>query len=310
VTIEPAVISPELLPDIKTPGQTKRPHASDYWVLTKPDVNLLILVTVGAGFCLARPTGFQGFPWVRLFHTLFGTSLVASGSGVLNQVAERRFDSLMRRTARRPLASGRIAPLGALWFGIFLSAAGAIYLAFAVNLLAGLLALLTLTLYLGIYTPLKRKTSFCTLVGAIPGAIPPLIGWAAASGCLSAGAWILYATLFLWQFPHFMSIAWMYREDYARAGYLTLPRGRWRDRSMALQSLLPALALIPICSIPALLGQTGVCYAVLAPLLSLAFFCESARLPLSRSNAVARQLLHASILYLPAVFLLMVLDRK
>ena len=191
MTIEPAVISPELLPDIKTPGQTKRPHASDYWVLTKPDVNLLILVTVGAGFCLARPTGFQGFPWVRLFHTLFGTSLVASGSGVLNQVAERRFDSLMRRTARRPLASGRIAPLGALWFGIFLSAAGAIYLASAVNLLAGLLALLTSTLYLGIYTPLKRKTSFCTLVGAIPGAIPPLIGWAAASGCLSAGAWIL-----------------------------------------------------------------------------------------------------------------------
>lgn len=310
MAIEPATILPDLITQIQPRRQIRDGLLSDYWALTKPDVNLLIAVTVFAGFCLARPSGFSDFPFVRLFHTLLGTSLVASGCGVLNQFIERRFDTLMRRTARRPLAAGRITPFNALWFGILLSASGAIYLAFAVSWLASLLAMLTLTVYLAVYTPLKRKTALCTLIGAIPGAVPPLIGWAAASGRLSSGAWILYAMLFLWQFPHFMSIAWMYREDYDRAGYLILPRGRRRDRSMAWQSLLPALALIPLCWTSAALGQTGQVYAVSASLLSLAFLCGSARLVLRRSNAAARQLLHSSIIYLPAVFILMLLDKQ
>jgi protoheme IX farnesyltransferase len=189
---------------------------ADYWTLTKPEVNFLILITALAGFYLGSP----GSHWriLLLFNTLVGTMLVASGTGTLNQYIERRFDAQMRRTAGRPLPTGRIPPSLALWFGVVLSIAGGFYLALLVDLLASVLALLTLSTYLLLYTPLKRKTPLCTLVGAFPGAVPPLIGWAGASGSLSADAWLLYAILFLWQFPHFMAIAWMYRDDYARAG--------------------------------------------------------------------------------------------
>ena len=269
IVIEPVIDLPAVLPRSEPRRESKGYALSDYWALTKPDVNFLILVTVFAGFCLARPPGFRDFPLARLLNALVGTSLVASGCGVLNQFIERRFDTLMRRTARRPLAAGRIAPLNALWFGIILSAAGAVYLAVAVNLLASLLAVLTLAAYLGVYTPLKRETQLCTLIGALPGAVPPLIGWAAATGNLSEGAWVLYAIVFLWQFPHFMSIAWMYREDYDRAGYLILPHGRLRHRSMAWQSLLPAFVLIPLCWVPMLIGQAGLFYAVTASMLSV-----------------------------------------
>ena len=170
----------------------------------------------------------------------------------LNQYLERRFDAQMRRTSRRPLAAGRLNPSAVLWFGIALSVLGTVYLAAAVNLLASLLALGTLFSYLFFYTPLKRKSPLCTLVGAVPGAMPPLIGWAAASGQLNFGAWILYSVLFLWQFPHFMSIAWMYREDYARAGYLVLPHDeRARSRLVNWQTLLPLLLLLPVSLLPA-----------------------------------------------------------
>src|SRR6266446_154691 len=220
---------------------------ADSWALTKPEVNFLILITTFAGFCLARPVESYGFPFLLLLHTLVGVLLVASGAGALNQFVERRFDAQMRRTARRPLVSGRVEPVAVLWFGILLSCAGGVYLAVAVNALASLLAVLTLLIYLFLYTPLKRRTPLCTLVGAFPGAMPPLIGWAAASGRLSFEAWTLYAVLFLWQFPHFMAIAWMYREDYDRAGYLVLPdNGRARDRFVNLQTLLPLLALLPL----------------------------------------------------------------
>src|SRR5882724_2877527 len=196
---------------------------ADYWALTKPDVNLLILITTAAGFYLALPAHLVGFPILLVVHTLVGTLLVASGTATLNQYVERQFDAQMRRTKRRPLAAGRIDPSRALWFGVALSVSGAVYLAAAVNLLASLLAVLTLSSYLLLYTPLKRKTPLCTLAGAFPGAVPPLIGWAAASGSITSGnAWMIYALLFLWQFPHFMAIAWMYREDYDRAGYLIL----------------------------------------------------------------------------------------
>jgi len=283
---------------------------ADYWALTKPEVNLLIAITVVASFCLARPATLQGFPYALLIHTLLGTLLIAGGTGTLNQFIERQFDSKMRRTSRRPLVTGSISPAAALWFGILVSLGGAAYLALAVNTLSSLIAGLTLVSYLVAYTPLKRKTPMCTLIGALPGAAPPLIGWAAASGSLSVEAWILYSVLFLWQFPHFMAIAWMYREDYDRAGYQVLPPGQKRYLFVALQSFVPALLLVPISLIPAFLGEEGRIYFVGAALLGLTFLYCAARLAVIRSNVIARQLLLASIIYLPAVFLLMVLDRN
>src|ERR1017187_9277064 len=187
----------------------------DYLTLTKPEVNLLILMTTSAGYYL----GGQGaFRFAGLLHTLIGTLLVASGTATLNQYMERRYDGQMLRTAQRPLVSGSVSPREGLSFGLLLSAAGGVYLALTVNLLASVLALSTLASYLLVYTPLKRKTPLCTLLGAIPGAMPTLIGWAGAANGLSREAWFLFAVLFLWQFPHFLAIALMYREDYAHAG--------------------------------------------------------------------------------------------
>ena len=282
---------------------------ADYWALTKPDVNLLILITTAAGFCLARSIHLVGFPVLRLVHTLAGTLLVASGTATLNQYVERRFDAQMRRTKRRPLAAGRIEPARALWFGITLSISGAIYLAAAVNFLASLLAVLTLLSYLLIYTPLKRRTPLCVLVGAFPGAAPPLIGWAAASGTLSLEAWVLYGLVFLWQFPHFMAIAWMYREDYQRAGYLVLPHGERRNSLMGLQTVLPSFGLIVLSFAPMLMGKAGLFYTAGALFFSICFLHYGAQLAIRKTNTAARRLLLASIIYLPVVFVLMVLNR-
>ena len=283
---------------------------SDYWALTKPEINFLIAFTTAAGFWMGAPATLSHFPWASLFHTLLGTVLVSSGAAILNQLIESRFDSQMRRTARRPLASGRIQPFSALWFGTSLSVLGATYLALETTPLASLLSILTLLGYLFVYTPLKRKTPLCTLVGAVPGAAPPLIGWAAAGGHLTADAWLLFAIVFLWQFPHFMSIAWMYREDYARAGYLVLPASEFKDRFVAWQTLLPALGLLVVAIIPALGGQSGMVYFAGALVLGGVFFYYSARFALQRSIACARQLLFASILYLPVLFALLALDKK
>src|SRR5713101_4070093 len=195
----------------------------DLWTLTKPEVNFMIAMATFTGFCLGRADQTHPFPLSLALRTIIGTVFIASGAGTLNQYVERQFDAQMRRTARRPLAAGRLAPSAVLWFGIALSVVGSVYLAVAVNFLSSVLAIATLLSYLFFYTPLKRKTPLCTLVGAFPGAMHPLIGWAAASGKLTFEAWTLYAVLFLWQFPHFMAIAWMYREDYDRAGYLVLP---------------------------------------------------------------------------------------
>jgi protoheme IX farnesyltransferase len=282
----------------------------DYWALTKPEVNFLILVTTFAGFYLASQPGSDGFRILPAVPTLLGTLLVASGTGTLNQYLERVFDAQMRRTARRPLASGRIESSHALWFGISLSLAGAVYLAAAVNILASLLALVTLLTYLFLYTPLKRKTPLCTLIGAFPGAVPPLIGWVAARGRLDPEAWVLYAAVFLWQFPHFMAIAWMYREDYARAGYLVLPLDERRDCFVIWQSAGVSLFLIPMTLVPTIIGESGLVYSVGALLLGSIFFYYSARFASRRSNVTARHLLAASIIYLPAVFLLMMLNKN
>jgi heme o synthase len=282
---------------------------SDYWELTKPEVNFLIAMTTVAAFCLGSPKPFVHFPWMVLLHTLLGTVLVASGAGTLNQLIERRFDAQMRRTARRPIAAGRIEPVHALTFGTLLSFAGALYLALAVRPAASLLALLTLGAYLFLYTPLKRRTPLCTLVGAFPGAMPVLIGYVAATGKLESEAWQLYAILFLWQFPHFMAIAWMYREDYARAGYRVLPIGTEKTRFMGWQSVLPALALVSVAFAPMASRHANPVFVTGTLLLSLGFLYFAARLALIRSNQSARRLLLASILYLPLAFLLVVLAK-
>jgi len=273
---------------------------SNYWALTKPEVNFLILITTFVGFYLAS-AGDGRFSFVRLFNTLLGTLLVASGTGSLNQYLERHFDAQMRRTARRPAAAGRLAPSAVLAFGTALAITGGIYLATAVNLLTSALATLTLLTYLFVYTPLKRKTPLCVLVGAFPGAMPPLIGWAAASGRLNSEAGMLYAMLFLWQFPHFMAIAWMYREDYDRAGYLVLPKGNARVPFMILETLLPLLALVAI-SIMQFPTRHAAAFYCAAALLGTGFTYFAWQFVFERSRVAARRLLTASIVYLPLLY--------
>jgi protoheme IX farnesyltransferase len=276
---------------------------SDYWALTKPEVNFLILITTGIGFYLGCGSEARPLSFLALFNTLFGTLLVASGTGTLNQYVEREFDAQMRRTARRPAAAGRLKAGAVLTFGIVLAVAGSIYLAIADNLLASLLAILTLLTYLFVYTPLKRKTPLCVFVGAFPGAMPPLIGWAAASGRLNSDAWTLYAILFLWQFPHFMAIAWMYREDYDRAGYLILPRGNRRVPFVTLETLSPLLALVIVSVAQSPTQHAAICYCATA-LLGLGFLYFGSEFVLQRSRPSARRLLAASIVYLPLLFVL------
>jgi len=276
---------------------------SDYWALTKPEVNFLILITTGIGFYLGCGNEGRPFSLLELFNTLLGTLLVASGTGTLNQYIEREFDAQMRRTARRPAAAGRLKPQVVLVFGIALAAGGSFYLAVTVNGLASMLAVLALLTYLFLYTPLKRKTPLCVLVGAIPGAMPPLIGWAGASGRLSIEAWMLYAIVFLWQFPHFMAIAWMYREDYDRAGYLVLPKGAARVPFVTLETLLPLLSLVAISIVQSPTRHPAVFYCAEA-LLGLGFLYFWLEFVLQRSRAAARRLLAASIVYLPLLFVL------
>jgi protoheme IX farnesyltransferase len=273
---------------------------SDYWALTKPEVNFLIVIATFVGFYLASASS-GWFSFVALFNTLLGTLLVASGTGTLNQYLEREFDVQMRRTARRPAAAGRVKPISVLVFGIALAAVGSIYLAIATNLLASVFASLTLLTYLFVYTPLKRKTPICVLVGAFPGAMPPLIGWAAASGGLNVEAGILYAMLFLWQFPHFMAIAWMYREDYDRAGYLVLPKGNVKVPVVILETLLPLVALVAISILQSPTRHAVIFYCV-AVLLGEGFLYFGLEFVVQRSRVAARRLLTASIVYLPLVY--------
>jgi protoheme IX farnesyltransferase len=284
--------------------------APDFWTLTKPEVNFLIVIATFAGFYLGCPTNLDSFPFARLFHTLCGTLLVASGTGTLNQYLEYRFDAQMRRTRKRPIAAGRLQPATALWFGVSLSVIGVVYLLVAVNALASLLAALTLTSYLAFYTPLKRKTPLCTFMGAVPGAMPTLIGWAAASGTIgSEKAWILYAVLFLWQLPHFMAIAWMYRDDYARAGYLIFPTNS-EERFLAWVTLLPSLALF-MAGLGAVKVNNGGTFQYSATvILGSGLLYYAMRQVFLRSRIAARQLLKATIVYLPLQFLIFVLGKS
>jgi heme o synthase len=299
----PSIVTEQLASSRAQDGRFCGSTLSDYWALTKPEVNFLILITTGVGFYLGCGNEARPLSAMSLFNTLLGTLLVASGTGTLNQYIERRFDAQMRRTARRPAAAGRLKPQAVLALGMALAVVGSVYLTATVNGPASALAVLTLLSYLFLYTPLKRKTPLCVLVGAFPGAMPPLIGWAAASGRLHSEAWTLYAILFLWQFPHFMAIAWMYREDYDRAGYMVLPEGNARVPLLTLETLLPLLALVAISMAQSPTRHAAIFYCAGA-LLGLGFLYCGLEFVLRRSRAAARRLLAASIVYLPLLFVL------
>ncbi len=282
----------------------ERPWA--YVTLTKPDVTFLVVITTVAGFYL----GSRGpLDWPLLLHTLGGTLLVAGGTAALNQYIEREMDSLMRRTAARPLPSGLLQPREVLIFGISTIVVGALWLLLAVNWLAALVAVSTSVLYLGLYTPLKTRTTFSTAVGAIPGALPPLIGWAAARGSLSLGAWVLFAILFFWQFPHFMAIAWIYREDYARAGIRMLPVVDKKGDATFRQIIMTSAILVWVSALPSVVGMAGIGYFFGALVLGMILLQVGLWANRSRTNLRAKWLMHATVAHIPILLLWLVLDR-
>jgi protoheme IX farnesyltransferase len=278
-----------------------------YLELTKPRITLFILMSTGVGFVLGSRLS-SAWTWVDLLHTLLGTMLIAGGTAALNQWYEREGDGLMHRTQRRPIPSGRVGAREALLFGSALSMAGFLELSIGVNLLTGLLALFTLASYLFVYTPLKRRSPISTTIGAIPGAMPPLIGYAAASGHLNYEAGILFAILFLWQFPHFYAIAWMYREDYARAGIRMLPVVEPDVNSTARRILWFSVALVPISLAPTFMAMTGNVYLVGAVLLGGLVLYTGFRAAFTQTMAHARRVLLASIVYLPLLYGLLAID--
>ena len=281
-----------------------------YIELTKPRITWLILMSTAVGYYFGMKHAWNGAAdWALLLHTMIGTGLIASGTAALNQWYERNSDALMRRTAMRPLPMGRMDPGRALWFGIALALAGFIELAWGANLLAALLGALTMGAYLFLYTPLKRRSHLSTVVGAIPGALPPLMGYAASFGSLNMEALVLFLILFVWQFPHFLAIAWMYREDYARAGIRMLPVVEPDGASTARQIVLYASTLIPISILPVLLRMSGKIYLVGALALGGWFLYTGIRVAFDRTNGRARSVLLASVIYLPLIYGLMVLDR-
>jgi protoheme IX farnesyltransferase len=282
--------------------QTLYSKFGDYYTLTKPEVNLLILMTTSAGYYLASRGPFR---ITGLLNTLVGTLLVASGTATLNQWMERVWDGQMRRTANRPLPSGRLSTREAFLFGTLLSVAGGLYLAIAVNVLSAFLAVSTLLSYLLIYTPLKRKTPLCTLLGAFPGAMPTLIGWAGASAGIDRHAWYLFSILFLWQFPHFLAIALMYRDDYARAGYRMLPDFDLDSRFTRAEIVVFTLILIVTTMLP-MLGRGGPIYLAGMFLAGVFFSYHVAKLARSTSKVLASRVVHASVIYLPVVLAIMI----
>jgi protoheme IX farnesyltransferase len=298
INLNPAVVSLERL--------TTRERVAAYLELTKPRITFLIVLTSAAGFALASGNRID---YVGMLRAMLGIALLSSGIATINQYMERDLDALMRRTANRPLPSGKLLPWEALAFGVSLIVLAQVYLAVLVNPLTALLGLTVIAGYLFGYTPLKTRTSLSTMVGAFPGAVPPLIGWAAARGTIGLEAWVLFAILFLWQFPHFLAIAWMYREDYSRAGILMLPVVEPDGRVTAQQIVVYTVLLLPVSLIPAVLGISGRVYFYGAIVLGLLFLYSSVRAALSKSRQEARRLLLASVIYLPLLFILMVLNR-
>ncbi len=278
----------------------------DYIELTKPRITWLILMSTAVGYFFGHHGAWSILP---VLNTIFGTALIASGTAALKQWYERVADRKMRRTADRPIPSGRLSAQRALIFGILLSVAGFAELSLAVNWLSGALGLFTLLSYLFLYTPLKQRTPLSTLVGAFPGAMPPIIGYAAASGILDTQALALFAILFLWQFPHFLAIAWMYREDYERAGIVMLPVVEPSGEGTARQIVLYSLALIPVSMAPSFLGMSGKLYFFGALALGLWYLYSGVRVAFDRTILRARAVLMVSVIYLPLIYGLMLLDR-
>jgi protoheme IX farnesyltransferase len=285
---------------------SERHKLADYVTLAKPRLNLLVVATSVVGFFAAsnRPTDL-----LALLHTAIGSALVASGAAAWNQICERRTDALMDRTRMRPLPGGRLSVAEARVFSVSASLVGLLELAFGVNLLSAMVALVTLLVYGWVYTPMKLRTPAATLVGAIPGALPPLIGWAGARGTLSLDAWTLFAIVFCWQIPHFLAIAWMYREDYRRAGFPMLPVIESNGRRTGRQAALFAAMLVLAAVSPYVLGLTGPIYLVGSLVLSLALLGLAVRFARVRSDARARTLFFGSLVYLPVLWTLLLIDR-
>jgi heme o synthase len=291
---------------VRTAELTLSARASAYVTLTKPDVSFLVLMTTAAGYYM----GVRGpVNWLHMIHTIFGTMLIAAGTAALNHYIERDSDRYMRRTASRPLPSGLLQPREVLLFGIALSIAGALDLYFVAGGWASGLGIATCLSYLLAYTPLKKRTVWATFVGAFPGAIPPMIGWVAATGSLDRGAWLLFAILFVWQFPHFHAIAWMYREDYARAGILMLPVVDPKGTRTFRQIILYAIALVAVSLLPALMGLAGILYFFGALVTSTAMVQVCLWAASSRTNVRAKWLMHATVMHIPILLGLMAFDK-
>lgn len=294
---------------VDTPLEThKRPAASGGWrdflILGKSGITAMVLVTTAAGLLLA-PGPVSLMTWVA---TLIGTALVSAGAAALNQVVERKIDARMERTAKRPLPSGRMDVAVAGFSGVLSAVLGVAILAVGANPIAALIALGTLIGYVAVYTPFKRISSLSTIVGAVPGAAPPLIGWAAATGSLDWGGWVLFGLLFLWQMPHFLAIAWLYQADYQRGGFPLIAIGDAGARRTGRQAVLYTAALIPVSLLPSALGLCGLVYLVGTLVLGLAFLVLAGWFAIVPERRTARQLLFGSILYLPAVLILLLID--
>lgn len=279
---------------------------ADFYELTKPRMNFLVVITTMVGFCMASHSGIN---WLLMLHTILGTAMTAACAAILNQLIERKLDQLMPRTADRPVAAGRISPNEALLSGVVVGVVGVVYLAIAVNLLTALLGLATVVLYLGVYTPLKQVSSLNTVIGAIPGAIPPLMGFTAVQNVISVESLSVFAILFFWQMPHFLAIAILYKRDYAAAGFKMLPCIDPDQQMTNRMIMLYSSALLPVSLLPSLLGMAGAVYFTAAVLLGLAFMGSAITCATSRERNDARQLFFFSIIYLPLLLGFMMFDR-
>ena len=278
----------------------------DFIALTKPGLVIMLVLTTCVGFYL----GSDGpVDWLRLLHTLAGTALAAGGTLALNQFMERDRDAMMRRTRKRPLPAGRMSPVRALWFGVVITAAGVLYLGLVVNVLSSAVTALITVTYLFLYTPLKHRTTLSTVFGAVPGALPPVTGWAAARGELGLEAGVLFAILFLWQMPHALALAWLFREDYARAGFQLLPAVDPDGRFTSVQILINCLALTAFSLVPTILGISGVVYFYVAFSAGLGLLAFAIHLTVTRTQASARNLFFASLVFLLVQFSVMAYDK-
>lgn len=288
------------------PANTADPvtRRADYTALTKPRITLMVVITAAAGFALAPGV----WSWLTLLGTLFGTALSCMGASVLNQVIERETDGMMERTMSRPLPAGRIGASEAIWFGTALGLLGVALLALTTTWLAAALSAFTIVSYVLVYTPMKRYSPMALLVGAVPGAMPPMIGYAAVTGDLGAAAWLAFAIMFAWQVPHFLAIAWLYRDDYARAGFPMLPVLDPTGQRTFRQVLIGCLLLVPLGGLPTMLGISGVAYFFTALICGLGFLAFGVALVLRPGRTQARRLFLVSLIYLPVVLTVMLVD--